>query len=58
MITAERVLAIGTDMATDPGRKNNPELSRLQAIINLTSVMQMIAVVLIDIRDGNKAGPK
>jgi hypothetical protein len=54
MVTAETVAAIGTMLGTDPGMKNNQETARLQAIINLTDVLKLIAMVLIDIRDGKK----
>jgi hypothetical protein len=55
MVTAEDLAAIGTGRGTDPGQKTNPETARLQAIINLTDVMKLIGIVLIDIRDGKKA---
>lgn len=55
MVTVNEVLAIGTTQATDPGQKSNPDVARLQAIGNLTDVMKLIAIVLIDIRDGKKA---
>lgn len=55
MITADTVTAIGTQMGTDPGLKNNQETARLQAIINLTDVLKLIAIILIDIRDGKRA---
>lgn len=57
VITAEKVAMIGTTAADDPGRKVNPEQAKLQAIINLTGVLQAIAIILIDIRDGKKAPP-
>jgi hypothetical protein len=57
MVTEKEVTAIGTGLA-DPSAKLNPDLSRAQAVVNLTNVMQLIALILIDIRDGNKAGRK
>jgi hypothetical protein len=54
MITAESVAAIGTALGTDPSVKKDPQTQQLQATINLTSVLQCIALVLIDIRDGKK----
>jgi hypothetical protein len=55
MVTAEAVLAVGQTPGTDPSIKRDPQTSQLQAIINLTQVMQLIALVLIDIRDGKRA---
>jgi len=55
MVTAENVTAIGMTMGTDPGQKTDPKTGQIQAIINLTNVMQLIALILIDIRDGKKA---
>ncbi len=54
MVTEKDVLAVGTG-AADPSAKLNPDLARAQAIVNLTNVMQQIALILIDIRDGKKA---
>jgi hypothetical protein len=55
MVTAEQVVAIGIGRGTDPGQKTDPKTAQLQAIINLTDVLKLIAIVLIDIRDGKKA---
>ncbi len=54
MVTAEQVRSIGTTPGTDPGSKRDPQTSQTQAIVNLTNVMQLIALILIEIRDGKK----
>jgi hypothetical protein len=56
MVTAETVLAVGQAPGTNPSIKSDPHTQQLQAISNLTTVMQLIALVLIEIRDGRK-GP-
>lgn len=55
MVTAQDVAAIGTGIGTDPGQKTNSDVARLQAIVNLTDVLKLVAIILIDIRDGKKA---
>ena len=55
MVTADYVAAIGNAPGTNPGQKTDPNTAQLQAIINLTDVLKLVAIVLIDIRDGKKA---
>jgi hypothetical protein len=54
MITEKQVLAIGFSAGTDPSIKKDPPTQQLQATVNLTNVLQCIALILIDIRDGKK----
>jgi hypothetical protein len=54
MVTKESVLAVGQDAASNPAIKKDPHTAQLQSIANLTTVMQLIAMVLIEIRDGKK----
>ena len=54
MVTAEHVEALGRQQGSDPTTKA-PEAARTQALINITNVLQLIALVLIDIRDGKKS---
>jgi hypothetical protein len=39
----------------NPSGKSNPSMGQLQAITNLTDVLKLIAIVLIDIRDGKES---
>lgn len=55
IVTAAHVEKIGTLPGTDPNVKNNPDLQHLQAFVNLTDVLKLMTMVLIDIRDGRKA---
>ena len=59
MITAEDVLAVGEGFGPDTAKENvekNIEMQNLQqAIIYLAEAVKMVALVLIDIRDGKKA---
>ena len=50
LVSREQVFAIGTG-AADPGAKVNPDLAKTQAIVNVTEVLKVIALLLIDIRD-------
>jgi hypothetical protein len=52
-IRPEQVLAVGTGMA-DPGAKTNPDVAKTQAIINVGEVLKIIAIILIEIRDGKR----
>ena len=53
LIRAEQVLAIGTQ-AADPGAKLNPDVAKTKAIINVAEVLKVIALILIEIRDGKR----
>ena len=55
MVTAQQIAEVGTSASTNPGNKNS-EAAKLQAVINLTDVLKLIGIVLIDIRDGKKSG--
>jgi hypothetical protein len=56
MITREQIASIGTGPGTNPGDKTG-ESASAQAIVNLTDVMKLIAMILLEIRDGKKANP-
>jgi hypothetical protein len=53
-IRPEQVLAIGTTPGSDPGSKVNPDVAKTQAIINVSEVLKVIALILIEIRDGKR----
>jgi len=53
-ITAEQIKAIGTGSG-DPSRCADTRIAQLLALQNTAEVLKAIAVVLVDIRDENRA---